>query len=129
MEGYSLKETLNRAVNGTRGMKTVILTEQKRKHMNENEPCASSKAGARQLIDSDHPRSAASMLSALIAGSPNDDELYYLRGCAYAKLAAWQGAMESFMQAVALNPQSPAAEALNMVQGILDFYNKDIYGQ
>ena len=32
-------------------------------------------------------------------------------------------------EAIALNPDSPAAEARNMVMDILNFYNKDMFNQ
>lgn len=87
------------------------------------------KTTVRQFIDSDQPHRAIELLDALIAQSPADDELFYLRGCAYVKLGQWQGAMQSFLEACAVNPNSPAAESLQLVQRILNFYNKDIYGQ
>ena len=43
------------------------------------------------------------------------------------KKGDWQGAMTHYLEALAINPDSPAKGALEMVKGILDYYNKDIY--
>lgn len=56
-------------------------------------------------------------------------EIYYLRGNACRKQGDWQGALNSYQEAVARNPQSPAASARNMVLDILNFYNKDMFNQ
>lgn len=52
---------------------------------------------------------------------------YYLLGNAYRKKGDWQMALNNYMEAVAINPQSPAAEAQVMLTDILDFYHKDMY--
>lgn len=57
------------------------------------------------------------------------DEAWYLRGNAYRKLGNWQQAMNSYQEAIDLNPDSPARPARQMVVDILEFYNKDMYNQ
>lgn len=57
------------------------------------------------------------------------DELYYLRGNAYRKQGNWQMALNSYLEAIALNPESPAVHARAMIMDILEFYNKDMYNQ
>ena len=57
------------------------------------------------------------------------DELYYLRGNAYRKQGNWQMALNSYLEAIALNPESPAVQARAMIMDILEFYNKDMYNQ
>ena len=37
--------------------------------------------------------------------------------------------MNCYLEAVALNPGSPARQALDIANEILDFYNKDMYNQ
>ena len=59
----------------------------------------------------------------------NADELYYLRGNAYRKLGNWQQALNNYLEAINLNPQSPAVHAREMIMNILEFYNKDMYNQ
>ena len=39
----------------------------------------------------------------------------------------WKHAIENYNEAIELDPQSPAVEAKQMVENILDFYCKDIY--
>lgn len=56
-------------------------------------------------------------------------EAYYLLGNAFRKKGDWQGALNNYQEAIALNPDSPAAEARNMVMDILNFYNKDMFNQ
>ena len=41
----------------------------------------------------------------------------------------WQDAIQHYLEACALNNGSPAREKLDMVYSILEFYNKDVYGQ
>ena len=62
-------------------------------------------------------------------GGPMDDELFYLLGNAGRKKGNWQMAMNCYLEAVALNPGSPAKQALDIANEILDFYNKDMYNQ
>ena len=54
------------------------------------------------------------------------DELYE-RGNAFRKQGNWQEAINCYMEAIELNPDSPAVEAKAMLDDILHFYNKDAY--
>lgn len=63
------------------------------------------------------------------AGGTMDDTLFYLLGNAWRKKGNWQMAMNNYLEAVALNPESPAQQALDIANEILDFYNKDMYNQ
>ncbi len=82
-----------------------------------------------QMLSRGETEAAVARLDTLLASPASDDRLYYLRGKARFKQNRWQQALEDFMEAVRLNPASPAAEALEMTYEILEFYNKDIYGQ
>jgi len=62
-------------------------------------------------------------------GGAMDDELFYLLGNAWRKKGNWQMAMNNYLEAVNLNPESPAANALEIANEILAFYNKDMYNQ
>ena len=55
------------------------------------------------------------------------DEEWYRKGNKYRKLGDWKHAIDCYMEAIALNPDSPAVEAKQMLDDILDFYNKDAY--
>ena len=55
--------------------------------------------------------------------------LLYIRGNAKRKKGDWAGAINDFLAAKAVNPDSPASEAADMLSGILEFRNKDLYNQ
>ena len=57
------------------------------------------------------------------------DRAYYLLGNAHRKLGDWQGAINNYLEAMEINPESPAANAYSIANDILDFYNKDMYNQ
>ena len=61
------------------------------------------------------------------AGGTMDDELFYLLGNAWRKKGNWQMAMNNYLEAIQLNPSSPARQALDIANEILAFYNKDMY--
>lgn len=91
------------------------------------------KESIKDLIKQGRIDEAISMLNELIdAYAPHhcsDDELFYLRGNAYRKKSDWQQALNNYLEAIALNPDSPALQAHKMLMEILEFYNKDMYNQ
>lgn len=54
-------------------------------------------------------------------------EEYYIRGNDFRRLGNWQEAINSYIEAARLDPDSPAVEAKKMLDDILGFYCKDIY--
>ena len=50
-------------------------------------------------------------------------------GNAFRKKGDWQGAINNYLEAMAINPESPAKNAYAIANDILDFYNKDMYNQ
>ncbi|MBQ5972346.1 MAG: tetratricopeptide repeat protein [Prevotella sp.] len=52
---------------------------------------------------------------------------YYELGNRYRKEGNWQMAINNYLEAIALDPQSPAVEAKQMLDDILNYYNKDCY--
>ncbi len=54
-------------------------------------------------------------------------EDYYQQGNAYRKEGRWHDAINSYIQAIALVPDSPAVEAKRMLDDIMAFYHKDAY--
>ena len=54
-------------------------------------------------------------------------EEYYQHGNEYRKKGNWQMALNSYMEAIALDAESPAVQAKQMLENILNFYNKDAY--
>ena len=84
----------------------------------------------KNLMDSGRIEEAIALLDEAIASADGKlDELYYERGNAYWKLQDWKNCLDSYAMAVAVNPESPAAEARRMVEEILQFFNKDMYNQ
>ena len=84
----------------------------------------------RNLLASEKADEAIAQLEAWRSdGGAMDDELFYLLGNAWRKKGNWQMAMNNYLEAIALNPESPAQQALDIANEILDFYNKDMYNQ
>ncbi len=54
-------------------------------------------------------------------------EEFYRLGNEFRKKSDWQQALNNYMEAIALDPESPAVEAKKMLEDILDFYHKDAY--
>lgn len=52
---------------------------------------------------------------------------YYLQGNAYRKQGDFKNALDCYMEAIALDPDSPAVVAKEMLDNILSFYCKDYY--
>ena len=67
---------------------------------------------------------------ALLDGVLNDvadSDLFYRRGRLLWKLGRKTDAMSDYGRAVKIDPQSPAAAALDMAREVMNFYNKDMY--
>jgi len=52
---------------------------------------------------------------------------WYLAGNACRQQGNWQEALHCYMEAIDLDASSPAVEAKQMLENILNFYNKDAY--
>ena len=84
----------------------------------------------KKLIDEGKTSTAIDQLNLFLAQNSQDaDMAYYLLGNAFRKQGNWQGALNNYQEAIDINPDSPAAEARNMVIDILNFYNKDMFNQ
>ena len=83
----------------------------------------------KQWIQTGKTEEAISVLDRYLTDNPTDDQAWYLRGKAYYKRGEIRLALNDYLQAIALNPDSPAQQAYNMAIRILDFYNKDMYNQ
>lgn len=68
-----------------------------------------------------------SELSEYIAASPEDDEALTMRGMAYWSKGERSNAINDYLAAVKINPESRAKLALKATYEILDYYNKDLY--
>ena len=54
-------------------------------------------------------------------------EEYYAIGNDFRRKGNWQEAINSYIEAIRLDPESPAVEAKRMLDDILGFYCKDMY--
>ena len=54
-------------------------------------------------------------------------EEYYQQGNAGRKQGDFKRALDSYMEAIALDPESPAVAAKEMLDDIMNFYCKDYY--
>ena len=54
-------------------------------------------------------------------------QAYYLRGNAYRQNGNVRMALNSYLEAMELDPDGPAAEAYRHVQELLAYYHKDYY--
>lgn len=54
-------------------------------------------------------------------------EEYYRQGNNFRRQGNWQKALNCYIEAIRLDPESPAVEAKKMLDDILNYYCKDIY--
>ena len=83
----------------------------------------------RKLLRENRIEEAIRKLDTMLEQEPTSDEAFYLRGNAYRKLGDFQQALNNYLSAMELNPESPAREAHDMLMEILDFYYKEMYNQ
>ena len=83
----------------------------------------------KQLISNDNPLAAIRLLEEYIEKNESDDKAWFLLGKAHHKLGNIRIAINCYLKAIEINPNSPAQEAYNMTIRILDFYNKDMFNQ
>lgn len=74
----------------------------------------------------EHIEKQIAALAAQIESDAANADLYYRRGRLYWKLDRRGEAISDYERAVALDPQSPAAAALEMSRGIMDYFNPDM---
>ncbi|MGL4852027.1 MAG: tetratricopeptide repeat protein [Phocaeicola sp.] len=75
----------------------------------------------------DHAINLLMNLTSSSSETANTDEIYYLLGNAYRKQGNFQEALNSYLEAIDRNPESPAVEAKEMLLDILNYYNKEMY--
>ena len=72
------------------------------------------------------PEEAICKLDLWLASAPDDDEALTLRGMRHWALNHRNQAINDYLAAIKINPESNAKMALQMANSILDFYNKDL---
>lgn len=84
----------------------------------------------KQLINDGQTEVAIARLNeALEQEDSSAADIYYLLGNAFRKQGNWQGALNNYQEAIAIDPTHPACEARSIVLDILNFYNKDMFNQ
>jgi tetratricopeptide (TPR) repeat protein len=82
------------------------------------------------ILLEDRTEEAIRLLEEYVSSAPvPSDRAYYLLGNAYRKKGDWQGAINNYLEAMEINPDSPAKNAYSIANDILDFYNKDMFNQ
>lgn len=81
----------------------------------------------RNRIKTETYDSAISILSEFIDRNPENDEALTLRGLKHWGAGKRALAINDYLAAIAINPDSKAVEALSAANGILDYRNKDLY--
>jgi len=81
----------------------------------------------RQLIYDGKTDEAIWLLDQFITEHEENDEAWFLRGNAYRKKGDMRQALNNYLRAMELNPESPARQAHDMLIQILDYYNKETY--
>lgn len=54
-------------------------------------------------------------------------EDYYKLGNEYRRKGDWKHAIDNYLEAIALDPESPAVEAKQMLDDMFAFYCRDMY--
>jgi hypothetical protein len=78
-----------------------------------------------QLIEQQDLNVAEQQLFSASKEELSPAEHHYLLGLIWAKRADWKQAKSHFLEAVALDPKSPAQAPLEMLTNIYDYYYKD----
>lgn len=73
------------------------------------------------------PHESIAWLTAYIASNPESDEALTLRGMRYWGMSRRSDAINDYLAAIRINPESRAVQALEAANEILDFFNKDLY--
>ena len=77
-------------------------------------------------IKSKQPEEAIMLLDAYIAAHPEDEEALTIRGMRHWAMGHRSLAINDYLAAIKINPDSKAKMALQAANSILDYYNKDL---
>ena len=81
----------------------------------------------KSLIEDNKNEEAIGRLEAIIAKDDKQEKAYYLLGNIYRKKQDWANAVNSYVKAIDINPESPAVQSKEMCIDVLKFYNTDMY--
>ena len=83
----------------------------------------------KQLIREGQTADAIRRLDAYLTDHPESDEAFFLRGNAYRKQGNSREALNNYLAAMELNPDSPAHRAYQSEIELLDFFDRNLYNQ
>lgn len=81
----------------------------------------------RHLIDKNDIEAAIVELDGLVGDNPDDSVLLFERGRLHWSLGHRRQAMTDYARAAAIDPDSPAVQALAMARDVMSFFNPDLY--
>lgn len=81
----------------------------------------------KKLLSDGKTDEAIGLLEEYVRNNQSSEEAYILLGNAYRKREDFKNALNCYLSAMEINPESPASIAYKQIISILDFYNKDIY--
>lgn len=73
------------------------------------------------------PAEGLRLLTAFIETHPGNDEAITARGMQHWSMGDRAAAINDYLEAIRINPDSKAKMALKATNDILDYYNKDLY--
>lgn len=81
----------------------------------------------KKMIEEGKVDEAIVLLDDYLLHHAESDEAFFLRGNAYSKKGDFRQALNNYLSALAINPESPAKQAHAILMKIMSFYNKDMY--
>lgn len=73
-----------------------------------------------------NPEDAVKAIETYLIENPQDDEAYTIRGLKYWSMGRRREAINDYLTAIKINPESRARMALQYANSVLDYYNKDL---
>ncbi len=73
------------------------------------------------------PEEGLKALTDYVEAHPGDDEALTARGMQHWSMGDRASAINDYLAAIKINPESKAKMALKATNDILDYYNKDLY--
>lgn len=73
------------------------------------------------------PEQAIEKLNTFLSENPDNDDALTIRGMKYWSCGNRALAINDYLAAIKINPESKAVQALKATNEILDYYNKDLY--
>ena len=95
-------------------------------HISLTEFADNTPASKLKQIKGNPAAAAIPLLDAFISLYPDDDEAYTIRGIKHWAMGHRALAINDYLAAIRINPESRAKMALQAANSILDYYNKDL---